>query len=170
LKRLKVIQPHAHLISSEELAVESYGDFLPRSLFGMFHLLFSALRSLYLAIYIYIFCPLHYDVVIVDQISFSIPILKHCADHVIFYCHFPDKFLAPKSSNPVRLLAYRYWFDQWEEVTIAKADRVLVNSRFTAKKYKEAFPGKTEPDVLYPGVKMIPVTETSLNMKFPWSE
>lgn len=136
--------------------MEVRGDFLPRNLLGMFHLLFAALRSIYLALWIYIWCPFHYDVIIVDQVSYSIPILKHCADRLIFYCHFPDRYLAPRTRNPVRKLAYRYWFDKWEAATIVLADKILVNSLFTAKKFAEAFPRFSgKPEILYPGVSAI---------------
>lgn len=139
----------------EELKVQVHGDFLPRHLFGMFHLFFVTLRSLYLAIWLFLFCPFHFDVIIVDQIPFTIPILKHCADKVIFYCHFPDKLLAPKSFNPIRNLLYRRVFDRWEGTAILAADKVLANSQFTAEKFLEAFPEAThEPAVLYPGVNV----------------
>ena len=148
--------------------MEVHGDFLPQGLFGMFHLLFAAVRSLFLALHIYAFCPFQYDVIIVDQIPYTIPILRHCAGRVLFYCHFPDKFLAPRSRNPLRLMAYRHWFDRLEEATLGKAHRVLVNSQFTAGKYKEAFPGKPEPAVLYPGVSMLGAAV--LSSPFPWPE
>jgi alpha-1,3/alpha-1,6-mannosyltransferase len=134
----------------------------------MFHLLFTAMRSLYLAAWMFFFCPFHYDVIIVDQVPFSIPILKHCTDKILFYCHFPDKFLAPKSINPIRKMAYRHWFDDWEATTIVKADRILVNSAFTAEKFMEAFPGaRKKPSVLHPGVNVMNVGGGELQ-NVPW--
>lgn len=58
------------------------GDFLPRQFFGYFHLLFACLRSIWLAFYILLFCPSNYDLIIVDQISVAIPILRWCSDKV----------------------------------------------------------------------------------------
>lgn len=133
-----------------------HGDFFPRQCMGMFHLFFAAIRSIYLALWIYFWCPFHYDVIFVDQISYSIPILKHCADRLAFYCHFPDRLLAPQSTNILRKLAYRHWFDSWEAATIVLADKIFVNSQFTAKMFKEAFPNcQKRPEILYPGVSAI---------------
>lgn len=110
------------------LAITVVGDFLPRHLFGYFHLLFAAVRSLYLAMYLFLCCPNNFDLVIADQISLSIPILRQCTDkvrrqaashqQVLFYCHFPDKRLAPKSSSWLRVDLYRRFFDYLEEATV----------------------------------------------------
>lgn len=152
-------------MSVEELKVRVYGDFLPRHLFGMFHIVFAALRSLYLALYLYFFISFHYDLIIVDQISYGVPILRHCATRLLFYCHYPDKYLAPRSKNPLRL-SYRVLFDRWEEATIVKADKVVVNSLFTAQQFVKAFPSaKRPPAVLYPGVHCLPNTRVSEKME-----
>lgn len=158
---------------AEELKVKVHGDFLPRQLFGMFHLLFAAMRCLYLALWLFFACPFYYDIIFVDQIPYSIPILKHCARRIVFYCHFPDRYLAPKSANPLRKLAYRHWFDRWEAATILLAHTILVNSRFTAKMFVQAFPSAIEePAVLNPGVSIKRFEyQTALeSSSFPWPE
>lgn len=138
---------------------------MPRHFFGMFHVVFAALRSLYLALYLYFFTSFHYDIIIVDQISYGIPILRHCANRLLFYCHYPDKYLAPKSNNPLRL-SYRILFDRWEEATIARADKIVVNSLFTAQQFVRAFPSvKQPPTVLYPGVHCLVRTDASGKME-----
>ena len=38
-----------------------------------------------------------YDIVICDQVSIVVPILRFCGYKVIFYCHYPDKLLSGKS-------------------------------------------------------------------------
>ena len=55
------------------LEVRVRGDFIPRSLYGKFHVLFAIMKSLYLACFL-VFKD--YDVVIVDQLSAPIPLLK----------------------------------------------------------------------------------------------
>lgn len=82
-------RPSVHHISYQfmlkvliELKIVVKGDFLPRSLFGYFHLLFATIRCIYLAIWMFLVCPHNYNVIIVDQISFSMPILRRCADKV----------------------------------------------------------------------------------------
>lgn len=149
-------------MSIEELHVQVHGDFLPRHLFGKFHLLFAALRNLYLSLWLYLLCPQQYDVIIVDQIPYCIPILQECCEKVVYYCHFPDKFLAPPVGGMVRKLAYRWWFDWWEEQSMQRADLVLVNSQFTAEMYAKAFPrAQLQPHVLYPGVDPLTLASSS---------
>lgn len=91
---------------------------------------------------------------------------------MLFYCHFPDQLLTTRT-NIIKWL-YRLPFDFLEAVTtgtcfkyysspstlllthihsLAAADKVLVNSKFTAQVFKEAFPAITRtPTVLYPAV------------------
>lgn len=138
---------------SSNINVVVKGDFLPRHLFGMFHLFFATLRSFYLAIWLFFMAPNNFDVILSDQISFSIPVLRKCADKVVFYCHFPDKLLAPKGKRNWLRLLYRYYFDRYEEATIRVADKVLVNSEFTAGIFAEAFRSiKRTPEVLHPAI------------------
>lgn len=134
------------------------GDWLPRSLFGSFYLLFAAIRSIYLALYLFLLRPEGvYDLILADQITFHLPILKLCSRNgVLFYCHFPDKFLAPKSDSFLRKGVYRAALDWAEERCLAiGTNEIVVNSQFTKTKFKEAFKSiKKDPEVLYPGVKI----------------
>lgn len=94
------------------------GDFLPTNIFGKFHLTMAMIRSFFLAVYIFLFCPRQFDVIVVDQISFAVPIFKRCARKCLFYCHYPDKLLAPKSTDYLRTQLYRRILDWLEEKTI----------------------------------------------------
>ena len=87
------------------------------------------------------------------------PLLRLLGLPTLFYCHFPDKLLAQKSS--ALRAAYRLPFDLYEELSTGCASRVLVNSAFTASVYGAAFPllrgvrgmlGDDEPDVLHPAI------------------
>eukprot|EP00126_Sphaerothecum_destruens_P013767 Sdes_comp23566_c0_seq1m21772 len=69
--------------------VHVYGDWLPRSLFGKFSLVFALLRMLYLSIAILFQRGPKFDIFFVDQISASIPLLKLSSAKIFFYCHFP---------------------------------------------------------------------------------
>ena len=73
---------HAFSETNTLLDVTCRGSFFPRHLFGYFHLLFAALKSIWLALWIYFCCPTDFDIIICDQISFSIPILKKCCQIV----------------------------------------------------------------------------------------
>ena len=74
---------HSFSETNSRLKVTVQGDFLPRHLFGYFHLLFAGLRALYLALWMYLCFPSDFDVIVSDQISFTIPILKKCANAVL---------------------------------------------------------------------------------------
>lgn len=137
------------------------GDWLPRSFLGSFHLLFAAIRVIYIGIYLTILSlnGLFYcDVLIADQITFHLPILKLCTPRILFYCHFPDKLLAPKKEGEKRILRalYKKFLDWAEEFCLAwGADKIVVNSKFTQTKFNEAFKTiKKQPEILYPGVEI----------------
>ncbi|XP_033737666.1 alpha-1,3/1,6-mannosyltransferase ALG2-like [Pecten maximus] len=132
------------------LDVTAVGDWLPRSIVGKCYALCAYLRMIYAAIFLVFFSSLEYDLVFCDQISACIPVLKFSKARVIFYCHFPDMLLTQRKSVLKRL--YRAPIDWIEEKTTGMADCVLVNSKFTAGIFKEAFTSlvKTTPEVLYP--------------------
>lgn len=90
------------------------------------------------------------------QVSVSILVLRLLAPRakILFYCHFPDQLL---SSNRSWLKAfYRLPFDLVEEITTLMADKIVVNSRFTAGMFTKTFrlACGNEPDVLYPCVSI----------------
>jgi len=92
------------------------------------------------------------DVVICDLVAHVIPLLRRAARApVVLYCHHPDRLLAPSAEGAMRW--YRGPIDRLEEKGTAVADRVLVNSEFTARRMREAFPRiVVSPSVVYPGV------------------
>ncbi len=92
-----------------------------------------------------------FDVFLCDLVAHVIPALKWLArTPVVFYCHFPDQLLVTRDRWPYRL--YRLPIDRLEQWATGHADRVLVNSRFTAAMFGKAFPRLhwLTPDVLYP--------------------
>jgi len=107
-----------------------------------------------------------FDVLVIDQLSASIPLLRLAGlNRVVFYCHFPDLLLAPDRSaslgaiqanrslkGRVRAL-YRAPIDKIEELTTGCADKIVVNSGFTAGVFGEVFKGLGRvPRVVYPAV------------------
>lgn len=138
------------------LPVTVYGQ-TSDNLFGKFRVLIAILRMIWLTI---VFAWRHardYDVVIVDQVSHSIPILTwftRC--RVLFYCHFPDQLLAQRTSLLKRV--YRWPFDRAEEWTTGQAHRILVNSQFTRATFRATFTrlawmvDEGRVDVLYPSI------------------
>src|SRR5262249_30879889 len=93
------------------------------------------------------------DVVFCDLVAHAMPLLK-CFSRakVLFYCHFPDQLLVPQRHWLYRL--YRAPIDSLEALSTGMADRILVNSRFTAAIFRHTFPHlhKVPLEVLYPGV------------------
>lgn len=149
--------------------VRVYGDWIPRNLFGSFHLLFAALKAVYLAFrFLCSFEPIP-DLIIADQITFHTPLLRIKSKlGLLFYCHFPDKLLAPKSNDFVRTGIYRRLFDWAEEKCLAiGADKIVVNSKFTQNVFIKEFKSiKRTPDILYPGVKIKPKTTAGKLLNF----
>ncbi|KAI9344942.1 hypothetical protein BDR26DRAFT_835470 [Obelidium mucronatum] len=135
------------------LPVVVRGDWLPRSIGGKAVVLCAIVRSLYLACTMLLFESKDFDVLIVDQLSISLPILRFSAARILFYCHFPDKLLAKRESFIKKL--YRIPFDLMEEITTRMADCIVVNSNFTRQIFKDAFPSiKVNPKVLYPAIRI----------------
>jgi alpha-1,3/alpha-1,6-mannosyltransferase len=53
-----------------------------------------------------------YKVVVADQVSVVLPLLKLFGFKTIFYCHYPDKLLSGKTNIVKRI--YRFFID-WVE-------------------------------------------------------
>jgi alpha-1,3/alpha-1,6-mannosyltransferase len=104
------------------LNVTVLGDFLPTTLFGYGMILCAILRNVWLAINLFFRWNSSdstfgaFDIIIVDQLSVCIPILKLRSTRILFYCHFPDLLLSKQGSFLKRL--YRLPFDWLEEVII----------------------------------------------------
>ncbi|KAF9581655.1 Alpha-1,3-mannosyltransferase-like protein [Lunasporangiospora selenospora] len=132
---------------------------VPRTLFGRFYIICAILRNIHLALSMLVFNnhggqeqEQPYDVIIVDQLSVSIPILRWTGSKIFFYCHFPDKLLTKRETFLKKL--YRLPVDFIEEVTTGMADTIVVNSKFTAGIFKESFRMlRHNPEVLYPSIQ-----------------
>ncbi|RCV08839.1 hypothetical protein SEVIR_1G365800v4 [Setaria viridis] len=136
--------------------VTVYGDFLPRHVFYRFHAVCAYLRCIFVALCVLLWWP-SFDVILVDQVSVVIPLLKlKASSKIVFYCHFPDLLLAQHTTMLRRL--YRKPIDMIEEYTTGMADLILVNSKFTAATFARTFRAVhargIEPGVLYPAVSV----------------
>jgi alpha-1,3/alpha-1,6-mannosyltransferase len=137
---------------------------VPRNIFGRFSILCAILRQLHLTLSLLVSGELaNYDCLFIDQLSACIPLFRFFAPHirVLFYCHFPDYMLAPRTSLVKSL--YRIPFDWIEAFTTGMADTIVVNSNFTKSVFATAFPKiGLEPRVVYPCVD---VTEKKTEKK-----
>jgi len=140
------------------LRVVIFGSFLPRRVLGRFYAACAYLRMCWVALRIAAMqFSTPFDVIIVDQVSLCLPILRFARPcGIIFYCHYPDKLLTGRESLAKRL--YRAPLDLSEELTTGMADVIFVNSKFTAGVFAEAFPILhglgVRPDVLYPALNL----------------
>lgn len=137
------------------LKVRVFGDGLfPRNFSGRFTILCAILRQLHLVTtLIRTKEGESYDAFVVDQLSFCVPILRQYLPQarILFYGHFPDKYLADHSSLVKKM--YRVPFDAIEQWSTGCADVIVVNSRFTQSMFRKAFPKiKSELGVVYPCV------------------
>jgi alpha-1,3/alpha-1,6-mannosyltransferase len=88
-------------------------------------------------------------------VSHVVPLLRRITRaKIVFYCSFPDVLLTPPRTGLYAL--YRRPLDRLEERGLARAHRVLVNSRFTASIVRQTFPrlARMPLEVLHPGVEV----------------
>lgn len=129
------------------------GDWIPRTIFGYCYALCAYLRMLYLTIYLLlVIVPVERpDILICDQIPIGIPLIKIFRLNILFYCHFPDLLLSQPGGSLKTF--YRKPINWIEEKSMSYADRILVNSHFTANIFKETFKTIIEkPAILYPSI------------------
>ncbi|KAF9161614.1 Alpha-1,3-mannosyltransferase-like protein [Actinomortierella ambigua] len=129
---------------------------VPRTLFNRFYIVCAILRNLHLALSLLFLSSETFDIIIVDQLSVSIPLLRWTGAKIFFYCHFPDKLLTRRDSLLKRL--YRFPVDLIEELTTGMADSIVVNSKFTAQIFAQSFKLLHQlhvpPEVLYPSLQL----------------
>lgn len=161
-------------VSSGVLNVNVFGDFLPTTIVGKFHIVFAILRQLYLVLRLVVTGEiLRYDYFVVDQLSFCVPLLGIFSSEdarVLFYCHFPDQLLAKKGGVAKKL--YRLPFDAVEEWSTGTSDRIVVNSTFTKSIFHQTFSGlqNVDPGIIYPCVDVQQPLEDNTAAEQEWSD
>ncbi|KAF9134435.1 Alpha-1,3-mannosyltransferase-like protein [Mortierella sp. 14UC] len=131
---------------------------VPRTFAGRFYIICAILRNLHLALIMIILNRKlddkeKFNIIIVDQLSVSIPLLRLTGAKIFFYCHFPDKLLTKRESLLKKL--YRLPVDFIEELTTGMADTVVVNSKFTSHIFQQSFQRLHQvPEVLYPSIQL----------------
>jgi alpha-1,3/alpha-1,6-mannosyltransferase len=136
------------------LNVRVHGDFLPRQMGGRLLAWWAIVRMTYLSCVVALrYGP--FDVIFCDLVAHVLPVLrKFSAARLVFYCHFPDQLLTPARQGWYRW--YRMPIDRLEARAMRKADRILVNSQFTAEIFRRTFPHcPLAPEVVYPGVDAV---------------
>ncbi|VDL84960.1 unnamed protein product [Nippostrongylus brasiliensis] len=124
-------------------------QWFPRLIFGYMWALCAYVRMCLAAIYVA--SCVESDVIICDQVSAALLVLKlFSKSRLVFYCHFPDMLLTTRKSLIKSI--YRHFLDSIEEFSTGQADVICVNSLFTASVVKETFKSlqHRELKVLYP--------------------
>lgn len=137
------------------LSVNVVGSWIPRSAFGRCRALFAYLRFAYAALYLawFVIPTEKPDAVFCDLISLCVPLLKltRTQSKIVFYCHYPDKLLTNRDGILKKI--YRAPIDWMEEISIKQADKILVNSKFTAEVFRQSFQSIiVAPDICYPSI------------------
>jgi alpha-1,3/alpha-1,6-mannosyltransferase len=143
-----------------------YGNWIPPNVLGgIATALCSTLRMLYISWQV---TRQHRDadVVVVDVLPTSIPLLLNRMPRagVLFYCHFPDKLLLRNQGGTLKKV-YRTVMDALEETTMALADTLVVNSKFTHTQVQATFPKLNDMRVLYPALDTSRMTEPNRKVK-----
>lgn len=100
-----------------------------------------------------------YDVIVCGVVPHVLPWLKrHTRARVLYVGPVPGMRVT-RASRHGWFARYRRPLDRWESRGLAAADAVVVNSRFTAKVFRDAFPelGAVPIEVMHPGVSLAPV-------------
>jgi len=72
----------------DTLEVQTYGDHLPRTFFGSFYIICAILRQIHLTLSMIIWDGIKYDVIFVDQLSASVPLLRLTGAKVLYIVIF----------------------------------------------------------------------------------
>lgn len=145
------------------LRVEVRGSMFPRSICGRFIALCTCIRMILACFHVALFCGFH-DVIVIDQISAAVPVLKLQKWKILFYCHFPDYLLCTERSSLVKK-TYRYFLDHIEKFGLKFSSEIMVNSQFTQGVVKNAFAiNKQKLHILNPCIE-IPRAEPTLHYK-----
>lgn len=143
------------------LRVEVRGSFFPRSIFGRFVALCTCIRMFLACMHVALFCGFH-DVIVIDQISAVVPVLKLQRWKILFYCHFPDYLLCTERRSRVKRV-YRYLLDSIEKLGLRFSSEIMVNSQFTQGVVKDALGvDKQKLHILNPCIE-IPRNEPNSN-------
>ena len=112
----------------------------------------NILRMWWIALY-FVLSFTKTDLVVVDQITFPIPLLRLFRKNVVYYCHFPEALLNDNKVTPL-VKVYRLVMDSLEIFALRFANIICFNSSYTRDKLESTFPSmkkwKGAKYVLYP--------------------
>ena len=127
-------------------------SFLPPRIKGKFHALMNYVRMLFITLY-FVFSFRKFDLVVVDQITLPIPILRLFRKKVLYYCHFPEALLNDNKRTFI-VIIYRFVVDLIESFCLYFATLICFNSQYTQTNVEQTFKAikkwKGKKYVVYP--------------------
>ena len=96
---------------------------------GRFKGLLAYIRSILCVIWLIVHHCRTFEVVVADQVSVVLPLLRLFGIKTIFYCHYPDKLLSGHRNFIKKI--YRFFIDLIEELSLLSAHKIYVNSQYT---------------------------------------
>lgn len=110
------------------------------------------------------------DLVVVDQITLPIPLLRLFRHKVLYYCHFPEALL--NDNKPSKLgQIYRFFLDWIEVICLYFATLICFNSNYTRENVESVFPSVkkrlTAKYTVYPCMQPPPATILPLTTELP---
>lgn len=149
---------------TSKVAIKHVGKFIPARIKGKFAAVFNLIRMLYLSLYL-ICTWASYDLIVVDQITLPIPLLRLFNFRVLYYCHFPEALLNDNKRTAL-VVVYRAVMDFIESLCLRFATVVCFNSNYTQENVEQTFPAmkkwKGYKKVVYPCMLAPPATLPTL--------
>lgn len=129
---------------------------IPATIFGRFKGLLAYIRSILCVIWLIVHHRRSFDVVVADQVSVVLPLLRLFGIKTIFYCHYPDKLLSGRRNFIKKI--YRFFIDLVEEVSLLCAHKIYVNSLYTQEIFNTHFKllnyFAVQTTILYPSIDL----------------
>ena len=142
------------------VTIKRVGKYIPARIKGKFAALFNLIRMFYLTMYLIISWA-RFDLIVVDQITLPIPLLRLFRYKVLYYCHFPEALLNDNKPTPL-IKVYRAVMDFIESLCLRFGSVVCFNSNYTQENVEQTFPmmkkWKGYKKVVYPCMLPPPAT------------
>ena len=141
------------------IIIHQHGSFfglVPDTIKGRFKGLLAYIRSILCVIWLIIHHFRSFEVVVADQVSVVLPLLRLFGIKTIFYCHYPDKLLSGKTNFFKKI--YRFFIDLVQELSLLCAHKIYVNSLYTQEVFNTHFrilkKFEVKTTILYPSIDL----------------
>lgn len=129
---------------------------VPATIFGRFKGILAIIRCLLCTIWLIVHHRNTFELVVADQVSVVLPLLRLFGIKTMFYCHYPDKLLSGRRNFIKKI--YRFFIDLLEELSLLCAQKIYVNSLFTQEVFNTHFKilkkRGVATTILYPSVDL----------------